>query len=184
LKDLIDGNADVPVALPNQLPATTVKSEEVNSHQQRFSDTPLHKNLHSNITSSIMSYVQYPFPAKISPELREKYGPDSPYIDRELVREWVEDIFVRNGHDKRLELNTTVEKAEKKDGKWVLTLRKEEAAKNYWWQESFDALVVASGHYNLPWFPKIPGLLEYNAKFPGRILHSKHFRDARKYKER
>jgi cation diffusion facilitator CzcD-associated flavoprotein CzcO len=170
------------VHIPTQLPAVTPKSEAVNSHQFRFSDTPLHEKLHSNIVDSIMSYTRYPFPETVSPKLREKYGPVSPYRDREIVREWVEDVFVRNGHDKLLELNTTVERAEKKDGKWLLTLRKEEPVKNWWWQERFDALVVASGHYNLPWIPKISGILEYDARFPGRLLHSKHFRNAKSYK--
>ena len=129
-----------------------------------------------------MSYTQYPFPDGISDRLREQYGAESPYRDRELVREWVEDIFVRNGHDRLLELNTTVERAEKKNGKWLLTLRKETSSKNLWWQEQFDALVVASGHYNIPWVPQIDGLLEYDARFPGRVIHSKHFRDATKFK--
>jgi cation diffusion facilitator CzcD-associated flavoprotein CzcO len=129
-----------------------------------------------------MSYNSYPLPERVSPALREKYGTESPYRDRELIREWIEDIFVRNGYGKLVKLNTTVEKAEKKDGKWVLTLRTEEPGKNWWWQESFDAIVVASGHYNLPWFPKIPGLLAYESRFPGRILHSKHFRDPKKFK--
>jgi hypothetical protein len=182
LDDLIAGNGDMAVQIPSQLPAVTPKSEAVNSHQFRFSDTPLHENLHSNIADSIMSYTRYPFPATVSPALRKKYGRDSPYRIRELVREWVEDIFVRNGHDKLLELNTTVEKAEKIDDKWVLTLRKEEPAKSWWWSESFDALVVASGHYNVPWLPKIPGLLEYDTRFPERLIHSKHFRNAKSYK--
>jgi cation diffusion facilitator CzcD-associated flavoprotein CzcO len=129
-----------------------------------------------------MSYTRYPFPSTVSPDLRKKYGRDSPYRDRELIREWVEDVFVRNGNDKHLELNTTVERAEKIDDKWVLTLRKEEPGKNWWWQESFDALVVASGHYNVPWLPKIPGLLEYDARYSGRVIHSKHFRNAKSYK--
>jgi cation diffusion facilitator CzcD-associated flavoprotein CzcO len=154
----------------------------VNSHQIRYSDTPQHENLHSNIDPTIMSYTQYPFPTTVSEKLLEKYGPGGPFRDREVIREWVEDIFVKNGHHKLVELNTTVEHAEKKDGKWVLTLRKEGPYKDLWWQEIFDAIVVASGHYNIPWIPQIPGILEYEAKFPGRVLHSKHFRDASKFK--
>jgi hypothetical protein len=182
LRDLIEGNADTAVHIPSQMPAETPKSEAVNSHQVRYSDTPQHENLHSNIIPSIMSYTQYPFQDTLSERILEKYGPGAPFRDRELVREWVEGIFVRNGYDKLLELNTTVERAEKKDGKWVLTLRKEGPSKNHWWQEKFDALVVASGHYNIPWIPKIPGILEYDARFRGRVLHSKHFRDATNFK--
>lgn len=128
-----------------------------------------------------MAYTRYPFPASTNEGLTQKYGAGSPFRERELIREWVEDIFVRNNQDKLLELGTTVERAEKKGEKWVLTLRKEGPGKNHWWTEEFDALVVASGHYSIPWFPEIPGLLEYDRKFPGRVVHSKHFRGAGKY---
>jgi len=75
-----------------------------------------------------------------------------------------------------------VEHAEKIHGKWILTLRRPlGGGSNYWWQESFDALVVATGHYNLPWLPSIPGLVEYDRRYPGRVIHSKHFRSPQKF---
>ncbi|KAJ9157943.1 FAD/NAD(P)-binding domain-containing protein [Pleurostoma richardsiae] len=184
LKRILDGTADEAVPVPSNLPAETPRSEAVNSHQLRFSDTAQHEHLHSNIHPSIMSYTQEPFPDTLSERILEHYGPDAPFRHRELIREWVEGIFVRGGHDKLLELSTTVERAEKVGGEWVLTLRKEKAGKNHWWQERFDALVVATGHYNVPWFPEIPGLLEYDGRFPGRILHSKHFRGGEKLRSK
>ncbi|KAH6686480.1 thiol-specific monooxygenase [Plectosphaerella plurivora] len=182
LADLIAGNADLAVPIPAQLPAQTAKSAQINSHQLRFSDSALHDNLHSNIIPSIMSFTQEPFPDKLSERTLEKYGPGAPFRHREVIREWIEGIFTRNGNDKLLELNTTVERAVKSDGEWVLTLRKETPGKDFWWEERFDALVVASGHYNVPWLPDIPGLVEYDARFPGRIVHSKHFRGPEQYK--
>ncbi|KAK3693298.1 hypothetical protein B0T22DRAFT_525709 [Podospora appendiculata] len=182
LRAVVQGTADLPIPIPSHFPAETLKSEAVNSHQVRFSDTAQHENLHSNIIPSVMSYTQEPFPTTLSPQTLAKYGPDAPYHHREVIREWVEGIFVRGGHDKLLSLSTTVERAEKKDGEWVLTLRKEHPGKDYWWQEKFDALVVATGHYNVPWLPEIPGLVEYDAAFPGRIVHSKHFRSGEKFR--
>ncbi|GKU07729.1 unnamed protein product, partial [Fusarium langsethiae] len=70
----------------------------------------------------------------------------------------------------------------KEGDEWVITLRKVVNGSNYWWKERFDAVVVASGHYNIPWFPVVQGFLEYNQRFPGAILHSKHFRGGRYYK--
>ncbi|GJC86157.1 thiol-specific monooxygenase [Colletotrichum liriopes] len=177
LQALLDGNADAPVSIPAKLPAHTPKSEAINSHQIRFSDTAQHEHLHTNITPEIMSFTTEPFPETLTDRIREKYGDDAPSI-----REWVEHIFVRNGHEKLLELNTTVELAEKKGDEWVLTLRKDLPGKNQWWQETFDALIVATGHYNIPWIPNIEGITEYDKRFPGRIVHSKHFRGSDKYK--
>ncbi|KAK3382041.1 hypothetical protein B0T24DRAFT_114 [Lasiosphaeria ovina] len=184
LSDLLEGKADVPVPIPVQFPAETAKSETVNSHQRRFSDTAQHEHLHSNIIPSIMSYTNEPFPETLSPRVLDKYGPNAPFRHRETIREWVEAIFIRGGYNRFLELSTTVERAEKRDGEWILTLRKENPGRDYWWQERFDALVVASGHYNLPWLPEIPGLLSYDTRFPGRIVHSKHFRNGDQFKNK
>ncbi|KAM5349393.1 hypothetical protein ACJ41O_005898 [Fusarium nematophilum] len=181
LEKLLSGNADVAVPIPEHLPAVTPISEAVNSHQHRFSDTAIHENLHSNITPSIMSYTQEPFPDKLSQRSLEEYGPGAPFRHHSTIREWVEGIFSRGGHEKLLELETTVERAAKENQEWVLTLRKVVGGRNYWWREKFDAVVVASGHYNVPWFPEVPGLVEFDRKFPGAIQHSKHFREAPKY---
>lgn len=170
------------VQIPAQLPAETPKSEAINSHQLRYSDSAQHEHLHSNIDPSIMSFTQEPFPDELSERTLRQHGPDSPFRHRDKIRGWVETIFVKNGNDKLLELGTTVERAVKEGDEWVLTLRKEGPGKDYWWREWFDALVVATGHYNVPWFPDIPGLIEYDERFPGRILHSKHFRSADKFK--
>ncbi|KAK1517027.1 thiol-specific monooxygenase [Colletotrichum costaricense] len=182
LKALLDGKADAPVPIPSQLPAQTPKSEAINSHQVRFSDTAQHEHLHTNITPEIMSFTTEPFPETLTERIREKYGDDAPFRGREQIREWVENIFVRNGHQELLELSTTVELAAKEGDEWVLTLRKEHPGKDYWWQERFDALIVATGHYNVPWLPSIEGITEYDERFPGRIVHSKHFRNSDKYK--
>jgi hypothetical protein len=66
---------------------------------------------------------------------------------------------------------------------WILTLRKQvpDKKKNFWWQETFDAVIVASGHYNVPWFPSIPGMVDFDEKFPGKILHSKGFRSRERF---
>ncbi|KAF4986470.1 hypothetical protein FDECE_15939 [Fusarium decemcellulare] len=181
LEDLLSGKADAAVEIPEHLPAVTPISEVVNSHQRRFSDTAIHENLHSNITPAIMSYTQEPFSDKLSKRSLDEYGPDAPFRHHTTIREWVEGIFSRGGHEKLLELETTVERAVKEGREWVLTLRKVVNSRNYWWRERFDAIVVASGHYNVPWFPEVPGLLEFDKNFPGVIQHSKHFREGPKY---
>ncbi|CAH0022194.1 unnamed protein product [Clonostachys rhizophaga] len=182
LSDLISGNADAAVSIPTQLPAVTPVSEAVNSHQHRFSDTAIHENLHSNIVPSLMSFTQEPLPDTLSEKTLEEYGPGAPFRHHSTIRGWIEGIFSRGGYDKLLELDTTVEKAEKVNGEWVLTLRKIVNGRNYWWRETFDALVVSTGHYNVPWFPELPGLVEFDKAFPGSILHSKHYRKAERFK--
>ena len=57
-----------------------------------------------------------------------------------------------------------------------VTLRKEGQQGDYWWAEWFDAVVVASGHYWVPYIPAIEGLEAFEKARPGAVLHSKHFR--------
>jgi cation diffusion facilitator CzcD-associated flavoprotein CzcO len=167
------------MSIPTQLPAQTPKSTQINSHEFRFSDTPMHEHLESNIGADVMSFTQEPFPHIISKRSRAQFGPDSPFRHREVVREWIESLINRNGYRDFVEFSTTVELAEKVGEEWVLTLRKEGQGdeKDFWWQETFDAIVVATGHYNVPYVPDVPGLVELNEKFPGLVLHSKQYRD-------
>lgn len=133
-----------------------------------------------------MSYTQEPFPEIVSEQTLERFGPNAPFRSREVIRDWVESLFNKTGHDKLVEFNTTVELAEKRGEEWVLTLRKEiqGKTKDYWWQETFDALVVASGHYYIPFIPRLPGLVEFDERFPGKILHSKHYRNPEDFRNK
>ncbi len=45
-------------------------------------------------------------------------------------------------------------------------------------EERFDAVIVANGHYTVPYVPNIDGAKEWNERHPGRITHSKYFRRA------
>ena len=44
--------------------------------------------------------------------------------------------------------------------------------------EKFDYVMVASGHYSVPFVPYYPGV----ERFPGRVMHSHDFRDANEFK--
>ncbi|CAK7199419.1 hypothetical protein SEUCBS139899_002099 [Sporothrix eucalyptigena] len=52
---------------------------------------------------------------------------------------------------------------------------------DYWWTETFDAAVVASGHYHVPLIPNVPGLIETSNALPGRFEHSKSYRKPNKF---
>ncbi|PPJ57818.1 hypothetical protein CBER1_00172 [Cercospora berteroae] len=50
-----------------------------------------------------------------------------------------------------------------------------------WWEEEFDAVVIANGHYAVPFVPYVPGLHDWLSRFPGRVEHSKTYRSPRVY---
>ncbi|OWO99534.1 hypothetical protein B2J93_3981 [Marssonina coronariae] len=86
--------------------------------------------------------------------------------------------------DSLLSLNTTVEDVAVIGGsgkgreRWRFTLRKHDFARDIdeWWHDDFDAVVLANGHYGVPFIPEVKGLKEYLAVFPGRVIHSKVYR--------
>ncbi|KAJ7122893.1 hypothetical protein C8R44DRAFT_784863 [Mycena epipterygia] len=69
---------------------------------------------------------------------------------------------------------------------WTLTLKKfirlgPSSSKERWWTEDFDAVVIATGTFNAPNIPNIPGLEEWTRCFPGSFLHSREYRHPEKF---
>ncbi len=63
-----------------------------------------------------------------------------------------------------------------KSGKFTVTAH--DHAKDTIYDEVFDHVIVASGHFSTPNVPEFPGFKTYN----GRILHAHDFRDAMEFK--
>ncbi|KAL4744522.1 hypothetical protein BDW72DRAFT_188326 [Aspergillus terricola var. indicus] len=179
--------ADKPVEIPASLPCYT---PPLKAH--RYTDSHIYPNLHTNVDASVMEYSG---PDEKIPTVRSEWsiglhGEDTPFRHHEVICGYVESLLNRNGYQDLVEYNTTVERAVKDDEKneWILTLRKagkgEEGKEgmDYWWTETFDALVVASGHYHVPYVPSIPGLKRFAEKYPGSVEHAKQYRGPGKYK--
>lgn len=87
------------------------------------------------------------------------YGPFVPHY---IPRQYIENYISGHGIDGLLVLGTTVEDVSKlKDGEgdgngntetWKLTLRKYDVVRGVdeWWEEIFDAVIIANGHYSVP----------------------------------
>ncbi|CAK7206823.1 hypothetical protein SEUCBS139899_009629 [Sporothrix eucalyptigena] len=174
--DLVPGglphDIDPPLVIPEVLPATTAPNT-----QERFSKTPIYDGLTTNVPEIAMSLSDTRFP----------YGPFVPHwIPKNYIREY----FSLHGDDSLLVLNTTVEDiscihddSRGAYNRWRLTLRKHDRTRGVdeWWQEKFDAVILANGHYSVPFIPFVTGLPEYLKKFPGRIIHSKSYRTPKVY---
>lgn len=70
--------------------------------------------------------------------------------------------------------------------KWKLTVKQycftSKTAK--WYTEDFDAVIISTGHYPIPYLPKIKGLSTWNAERRSSIVHSKFFRDPALFKNK
>ncbi|KAJ6009194.1 hypothetical protein N7522_004210 [Penicillium canescens] len=176
--------ADKPLQIPAKLPCRTPVVS-----QDRFTDSPVYPTLETNVDAGAMSFSQEAIPAVRSQWSIERHGQDTPFRHHSVIRKYVEDLFTVKGYQSLVQFDTTVERAVKDlNGKWVLTLRRTEVGdgdegqkSDYWWEEEFDAVVVASGHYAVPYIPAIPGLKEFAARYPGSVEHTKHYRGPEKY---
>ncbi|OKL59257.1 hypothetical protein UA08_05510 [Talaromyces atroroseus] len=144
----------------------------------------LYYNLDSNVGATTMAFTHTPFPEVNSPLSIQRFGRGNPTRPYTAIAEWIEDLF--KPFLPFVSLNTTVEKVAKQGKEWILTLRKTGQVyrgkeHDYWWTETFDAVVIASGHYHVPFIPDIPGLIEASKALPERFGHSKSYRKPDKY---
>lgn len=175
--------ADAPLKIPEQLPCRTPAVT-----QDRFTDSPVYPGLETNVDAGVMSYSQEPIPTIRSQWSIDRHGPETPFRHHTVIRQYIEDLLTKKGHGGLVEYHTTVEQAIKDSNtqKWTLALRRRElhngSPSDYWWTEKFDAVVVASGHYAVPYIPAIPGLEEFAKAYPRSVEHTKHYRGPETYR--
>ncbi|KAF6822204.1 dimethylaniline monooxygenase [Colletotrichum plurivorum] len=180
LERLGSRTADAPVhSVPSEFPARLPKSPT-----PRYAESTVYPYLETNVDYVAMQFTQEPFPGKQSDWSIAVHGADTPFRHWSLVQDYIRSLVEKRGYGEFVEYNTTVEKAEKDEGtgEWTLTLRKDGEETDQWWTETFDAVVVASGHYSVPYIPLIDGLGEFARRRPGSVIHSKHFRGREAYK--
>lgn len=81
---------------------------------------------------------------------RFAYGPFAPHW---IPKQYIQNYIASHRLDGFLALNTTVEEVKRLPHKgWSLTLRRHDpiGRVDVWWEERFDALVLANGHYSVP----------------------------------
>lgn len=171
LRALSTRSADPPLEPPSKLPAQTPKSS-----RPRFAESSIYPYLETNVAASPMSFSQEPIPETRSEWSTKVHGHDTPFRHWTVMQQYISSLVQRRGYQDYVEYNTAVERVEKTGNEWRVTLRKDGEKSDYWWEESFDAVVVASGHYGVPYIPHIEGLEEFEKQRPGSVLHSKMFR--------
>ena len=103
------------------------------------------------------------------------------FVSQKILEQYIQDISDTNGVKAVTKYNTRVEDVQKQDKTWrVRTTSLEKTSGGSRISEKvwrFDAVVVASGHYNVPRIPDMPGLSKLKASLPDRVQHSKSYRN-------
>ena len=113
---------------------------------------PAYKSLHLNSEARVTAYRDFPFP------------PEAPlYPGHAEVRQYLEAYAIKFDLRPKIRFNSKVESVAPKDGRWIVRLDDGKS-------ESFDAVVVASGHQGTPTHPA------WKDDFTGNYLHSHTYR--------
>ena len=133
----------------------------------------MYEELHANIPGTLMAFQGRPFPA----EARI-------FPSRELIKEYVLDYAKEVRHLVRFSREVTSVEPIPADGteRWALTSRSTLDGSEE--SDTFDAVVVANGHYSVPFIPQIRNLAPYAAEHPTSVLHSKQFRSPKAFTDK
>ncbi|ANB13603.1 Fmo1p [Sugiyamaella lignohabitans] len=181
----LDPPLEVPVQLLDDADIRSVNAPR--SSQQRYIHTASFDGMRTNIPERIMTYSDDPHW-----EFLDRPGKDT-FTSVKAVSRYIETYLAR--HPEHVVLRTTVEDISKDFNKpnsqYKLVLRTETDQKDEngdlidkWWTESYDAVILANGHYHVPYITPVPGIDEVFKEFPGVITHAKTFRDHNVYKDK
>jgi len=98
------------------------------------------------------------------------------YPPRAVLFDYIEGRVKKAGVRDKIRFNTIVRDVRALDGGGFEVTARDEATDTES-RETFDFVVVASGHFSVPNVPEYPGFDTFN----GRILHAHDFRDAREF---
>jgi dimethylaniline monooxygenase (N-oxide forming) len=116
-----------------------------------------YRNLHINTHKRRTQFRHFPFPAGTIDFARH-----------DTMARYFDDYARYFGLTSRIRFRDRVVRAEPIDGRWAVTGSASGT-------ETFDSVVVASGHYGIPRWPELPG------RFEGEIVHSADYRTQEGY---
>lgn len=131
--------------------------------------SPIYANLHTNLPKSVMCFQDAEFPK------------DAPFfLHHEQVMKYLDDLAVKEDLISLIRFSTLVEKVQYDYENQVWKVSTMDGKKT----EEFDAVVVATGHYAVPYIPDIPGLDELNDNKQIQLLHSRDYRIPEPFKDK
>ncbi|KRZ98933.1 uncharacterized protein AC631_05308 [Debaryomyces fabryi] len=132
-----------------------------------------------------MSFSYSNFADERTEESVKLFGRKHPFRHHSVVKDYIQKEIAK--FEDLVQYNTSVEKVVKRGGKWTISLRvinKNIKGQDYWYEEVYDAIIVANGHYSIPYIPKISGLVEVQQQNSEIIEHTKSFRKVSNYKNK
>ena len=129
----------------------------------------MYRDLWSNGPKECLEFADYSFD--------EHFGQPIPsFPPREVLQDYILGRVSKGKIKNKVKLNTKVTNVTFNNEKFENTYQ--DKAKNEISKDTFNYLVVSTGHFSVPFIPEYKGM----NSFPGRIMHSHDFRDAEEFK--
>jgi len=131
----------------------------------------MYRYLWSNGPKEGLEFADYSF--------EEHFGKQiASYPPRAVLWDYIQGRVKKAGVRDWIRFSTPVRFVRYNEGKGNFTLTAHDMVNDRMYEEEFDNVIVASGHFSVPNVPEYPGF----DKFNGRVLHAHDFRDALEFK--
>ncbi|CEN60269.1 hypothetical protein ASPCAL02710 [Aspergillus calidoustus] len=134
--------------------------------------SPVYDTLDTNLPKELMAYGEKEFPPDVQDFPRH-------FTVKEYLREYGEEVkeFIQ------FETQVTDVRRNKQDMTgWTITTKNLRTRATT--TGSYDAVVAASGHFDVPYLPEILGIKEWNEAYPNVIIHSKFYDSPAAFKDK
>ncbi|KAI9822621.1 MAG: hypothetical protein M1827_000340 [Pycnora praestabilis] len=135
--------------------------------------SPMYDKLETNIPHFLMQYSDKPFPKDT--QLFPK---------RENVTEYLEEYAADFRNLIKFQTQVLDVRLRSVDSRDLWSIRSRQLQSGKQSEEDYDAVVVANGHYNVPYVPDIQGISSWNDRYPDIISHSKFYRRPRDFTDK
>ncbi|XP_057381295.1 trimethylamine monooxygenase-like [Daphnia carinata] len=133
----------------------------------------MYRHLWSNAPKECHEFADYSFDHHFS-------KPISSFIPRETFREYILARAEQSNIRRYVQFNTVVSYVDFDPEKRSFSVQTRHLNTGKRCSENFDYVIVAVGHFSVPNIPYFEGI----ETFPGQVIHSHDFRDARQFVER
>ena len=129
----------------------------------------MYRYLWSNGPKECLEFADYSFD--------EHFGKPIPsFPPREVLQNYILGRVSKGNIKNKIKFNTRVTNTVYKNNKFEISYQ--DKVNNKILNDTFDYLVVSTGHFSVPFIPEYEGM----NSFPGRIMHSHDFRDAEEFR--
>lgn len=126
----------------------------------------MYKHLETNLICRMMEYRDVEFPAGTTP-----------FPNRQEVYKYLLKYAETIPSKVNFKVNSNITKVTKTDSVWNVEVEGQSS-------RPYDAVVVANGHFDMPFIPDTEGIAEWNEKSPRSVTHAKYFDDASQFKDK